>query len=82
MSRIIKGKTKDGTKFRPSGWAEMLVSSDEEGKICIIVCEEGNKCIRVCKTLDGSEEAERLIQFAIDNDLIVEEVTPNEKSNK
>ena len=78
MSRVIKGKTRDGQKFRPSQWAQMLVHGAEthDGRICIEVCPaDGSPCIRVCKTLDGTEEAERLLEFAKSNNLEIEDET-------
>ena len=75
MTRRIKGITNKGNKFRPSSWAEMLVHGVEthDNKICIEICELDGKCVRICKSLDGSEEAERLLQFARDNDLVIVE---------
>ena len=75
MTRRIKGITKDGKVFRPSIWAEALVQGAEThgNRICVEVCEVDGKCIRICKSIDGSEEAERLLQFARDNDLVIVE---------
>ena len=75
MSRVIKGTTRDGQKFRPSQWAEMMVHGAEthDGKICIEVCPVKGKCIRICKSIDGSDESERLLQFALDNNLEIED---------
>ncbi len=63
----VTGITRDGNKFRPSTWTEMLVASTTEG--CKITICNGIKCIDV--DLDCLE-AERVMKFAKDNNLLVE----------
>ena len=67
----IKGIKTNGDKFRPSQFAHMLVNEqDADTNIC--VCDDtGCLCIKVKK---DSEQYERILQFAIDNDLIIEGV--------
>jgi hypothetical protein len=70
---LVKGITADGSKFRPSTWTEMLVSPTATG--CKITICNGIKCIDV--DLD-SLEAERIMRFAKDNDLVIDSPLPLE----
>ncbi len=65
---LVKGITHSGEKFRPSAWTEMLVDQTKETTCTITICD-GIKCIDV--DLECSE-AERIMSFAKDNDLLVE----------
>jgi len=65
---LVKGITQDGSKFRPSAWTEMLIDQSKETTCTITICN-GIKCIDV--DLDCSE-AERIMSFAKDNNLLVE----------
>ena len=65
----IKGITKDGSKFRPSDWSDRLVGLGQNG--CTLRICNGIKCIDVYV---GSEQSERILQFARDNDLQIEEL--------
>ena len=68
----IQGITKDGVKFRPSSWTDMLLTSDAKG--CYITICDGIKCIDV--DLE-SLEAERVLQFANENNLIITDSKDN-----
>lgn len=81
---IIKGKTLDGNKFRPSDWAERLcgaVASYGPGRRIIfhpkvrLASIEGIKCVVVDTTLRQQDEMlyDFLIDFARDNQLQQEE---------
>jgi hypothetical protein len=69
----VKGLTTSGMKFRPSTWTEMLLSPTATG--CKITICNGIKCIDV--DLDCLE-AERIMNFARDNDLVVDSPLPLE----
>lgn len=71
--KTVRGITADGSKFRPSTWTEMLVSPTTDG--CKITICNGIKCIDV--DLDSSE-AERVMKFAKDNNLVVDSPLPLE----
>ena len=69
---IIRGVTKEGSKFRPSQWAGMLVEGLDNTSCRISICE-GVSCIEVDMSC---EHAERFLKFAEDNNL---EIKPKEK---
>lgn len=69
----VRGLTVEGNKFRPSTWTEMLVAPTTQG--CKITICNGIKCIDV--DLDCLE-AERVMKFARDNDLVVDSPLPLE----
>ena len=64
----IRGYTTDGSKFRPSQWASMLVG--ESNASASLFVSEGATGIKVSKT---SDDYERVISFAKSNQLTVEE---------
>jgi len=66
--KTVKGITADGSKFRPSAWTEMLIDNTKQTMCTITICN-GIKCIDV--DMDCSE-AERILEFAKDNNLTIE----------
>jgi len=66
----IRGVTQDGDKFRPSAWTNMLVDSTKQHSGLMLTVCEGIQCI----DLDiESDDAKRIMQFANDNKLLIEE---------
>lgn len=70
----VKGITLDGQKFRPSAWTEMLIDPTKKTTCTITICN-GIKCIDV--DMDCSE-AERILEFAKDNELQIDSSLPLE----
>ena len=57
--------------FRPSTWADILVHEQDEGLHIVMCNKHGVKCVKVCVK---SPHYARIIQFAIEHDLLIEEV--------
>lgn len=77
---IIRGQTKDGSKFRPSDWAERLcgaVASYGPGRRIIfhpnvnLASIDGVKCVVIDAFLEQNDEMlfDFLMEFARDNNL-------------
>ena len=85
-SRLERGLTQDGGKFRPSDWAERLcgaVASYGPGRRIIfhpnvrLASIDGVKCVVIDAALEQQDERlfEFLIEFADDNKLQLERTT-------
>ena len=70
----VRGITLDGKKFRPSAWTEMLIDNTKPTTCTIQICQ-GVKCIEV--DMDCSE-AERILEFAKENELQIDSSLPLE----